>query len=223
MIPRILLDTAAMPGGGGELRLFRRGDEFAIMIGSVELMTSRAAGSEEALARLACERIAGRRRPAMLIGGLGMGFTLGAALAALPGDAEVTVAELVPAVVGWARGPLAPLFAGSLEDPRVRVVEEDVAQTLARSSGAFGAVLLDVDNGPGGLAIESNDRLYAAAGLAAARAALRSGGVLAIWSSHPDHGFTRRLRDAGFAVDEVPVRSAGRKGARHHLWFGRRS
>jgi spermidine synthase len=126
-------------------------------------------------------------------------------------------------VVGWARGPLEPLFAGSLADPRVRVVEEDVAQTIARSSGAFDAVLLDVDNGPGGLAIESNDRLYAAAGLAAARAALRSGGVVAIWSSHPDQAFTRRLCEAGFTVDEVPVRSAGRKGARHHLWFARRS
>jgi spermidine synthase len=223
MIPRILIDTAPMAGGEGELRLFRRGDDFQIMIGAAELMTSRAAGSEEALARIAAERLAGRPRPAVLIGGLGMGFTLRAALQALPADAQVTVSELVPAVVAWARGPLAHLFAGSLDDRRVAVAEEDVAATIARAPAAWDAILLDVDNGPGGLVVESNDRLYSAAGLAAARAALRPGGLLAVWSSHPDAAFTRRLLAARFAVDEVPVRSAGRKGARHHLWFAARS
>ncbi len=219
MVPRLLLDTAPMPGGTGELRLFRRGDDFSIMIGATELMTSRASGSEEALARIACERIGGRKRPAMLIGGLGMGFTLRAALAALPQDARVTVAELVPAVVAWARGPLADLFAGSLDDPRVSMVEEDVARTLARSRGAWDAILLDVDNGPGGISLESNDRLYALAGPRAARSALKPRGLLANWSSHPGPAFTRRLKAERFAVEEVPARSAGRKGARHHLWF----
>jgi spermidine synthase len=219
VIPRILIDSAPMPGGTGELRLFRRGDDFSISIGATELMTSRAAGSEEALARIACERIAGRHRLAVLIGGLGMGFTLRAALAALPADAEVTVAELVPAVVAWARGPLAALFVGSLDDPRVTVVEDDVAETIARGQGAWDAILLDVDNGPGGLSIDTNDRLYAAAGLRAARFALKPGGILAYWSSHPDAAFTRRLDAERFSVEEIPVRSAGRKGARHHLWF----
>ncbi|HEX8645139.1 MAG TPA: hypothetical protein VF702_14615 [Allosphingosinicella sp.] len=219
MKPRELLGAAPVPGGGSELRLYRRGDEFSILIGGVELMTSRAAGSEEALARLACERIAGRPCPTMLIGGLGMGFTLRAALSALPPEAQVTVAELVPAVVAWARGPLAALHAGALDDPRVALLEEDVARTIECGRAAWDAILLDVDNGPGGLSLESNDRLYAPAGLRAARAALRPGGILAIWSSHPDAAFTRRLRTEGFKVEEVPARSAGRKGARHHLWF----
>jgi spermidine synthase len=223
MIPRLLLDTAPMPGGGGELRLFRRGDEFTIMIGAVELMTSRAAGSEEALATIACERIAGRPRPAMLIGGLGMGFTLRAALAALPQDAEVTVSELMPAVVAWARGPLAHIFAGSLDDRRVTIAGEDVAATIARSRGAWDAILLDVDNGPNALVVESNDRLYAPEGLRTARDALKPGGLLAIWSTHADAAFTRRLKAERFAVDEVRVRSAGRKGSRNHLWFAAKS
>jgi spermidine synthase len=208
-----------VPGGEGELRLYRRGDDFSISIGATELMTSRQSGSEEALARIACERIADRRRPAVLIGGLGMGFTLRATLAALPADADVTVAELVPAVVAWAQGPLAELFAGSLDDPRITILEEDVAAPIARARGAWDAILLDVDNGPAGLSIESNDRLYAAAGLRAARGALRPGGVLAIWSSAPDPAFTRRLEAERFHVEELPVRSSGRKGARHHLSF----
>ena len=222
MIPRVLVDAALVPGGEGELRLYRRGDDFSISIGGTELMTSRASGSEEALACIACEKIAGRPGPAVLTGGLGMGFTLRAALAALPADARLTVAELVPAVVAWARGPLAGLFAGSLDDPRVTVLEEDVAATIARARAAWDAILLDVDNGPGGLSSAANDRLYVSAGLRAARAALKPGGLLAIWSSHPDAAFTCRLRAERFAVEEFPVRAAGRKGARHHLWFAAR-
>jgi spermidine synthase len=222
MIPRVLLDTAPMPGGGPELRLYRRGDEFQIMTGSIELMTSRAAGTEEALARIAWDRIEERPRPAMLIGGLGMGFTLREALAVLPADAEVTVSELVPAVVAWARGPLAHIHAGSLDDPRVTIAEEDVAATIGRSRGAWDAILLDVDNGPHALVVETNDRIYAPEGLRAAREALKPGGVLAIWSSNADAAFTRRLKAERFAVDEVRVRSAGRKGTRNHLWFARR-
>ncbi|HEX8192075.1 MAG TPA: hypothetical protein VF552_04180 [Allosphingosinicella sp.] len=223
MIPRVLLDTAPMPGGGPELRLYRRGDEFQIMTGSVELMTSRAAGTEEALARIAWERIQRRARPAMLIGGLGMGFTLREALAVLPADAEVTVSELVPAVVSWARGPLGHIHAGSLDDPRVTIAQEDVAATIGRSRARWDAILLDIDNGPHALVVESNDLIYASEGLRAAREALKPGGVLAIWSSNADAAFTRRLKAERFAVDEVRVRSAGRKGTRNHLWFAARS
>ena len=222
MIPRILLGTAALPGGG-ELRLIRRGEEFSIMLGANELMNSRLSGSEEELARIACARIAGRPRPAVLIGGLGMGFTLRAALAELPRAAEVVVAELVPEVVAWARGPMAPVFRGSLEDPRVRVEEADVAELIAAARAAYDSILLDVDNGPDGLTIAANDRLYSAAGLAAARSALRPGGVLAVWSSAPDKAFTGRLRQAGYAVEEVEARArGGGRGARHHLWFATR-
>jgi spermidine synthase len=221
MIPRLLIDTAEIPGGG-ELRLFRRGDEYSIMLGNNELMNSRLSGSEEALAALAAERLGGRPRPRMLIGGLGMGFTLRAALAELDGDAEVTVAELVPAVVAWARGPMAHIFDGSLDDPRVTLLEADVAAPIAVARSAWDAILLDVDNGPDGLTSQANDRLYSAAGLAAARAALRPGGVLAIWSSAPDPKFTQRLRKAGFEADEVPVRARGTKGARHVIWIASR-
>jgi spermidine synthase len=212
------LDTATAPGGG-ELKLMRRGAEYSIMAGAIELMNSRLSGSEQALATLACERIRGRKKPQMLIGGLGMGFTLRAALAELPADAGVTVAELVPAVVAWARGPLAHIFDGSLEDPRVTVREADVGALIGAARGGFDAILLDVDNGPGGLTTPANDSLYAPAGLAAARRALRPGGVLAVWSSGPDDRFTRRLRQAGYAVEEVRVRAHAGRGARHVIWL----
>ena len=221
MIPRLLIDTAPLPGGG-ELRLFRRGEEYSIMLGANELMNSRLSGSEEALATLALARIGGQAPPAVLIGGLGMGFTLRAALERLPAGASVTVVELVPAVIEWAKGPMADLFAGSLEDPRVILAAADVAETIAASRSAFDAILLDVDNGPDGLTVESNDRLYSPAGLAAARAALRPGGMLAVWSAAPDVGFTQRLRRAGFAVAEETVRARGRKGARHVIWVAAR-
>jgi spermidine synthase len=222
VLPRTVIDTAEMPDGGGEIRLVRRGDSFSIMLGAVELMNSRLSGSEEELAGIACARLAAVARPALLIGGLGMGFTLRAALARLGPGARVTVAELVPAVVAWARGPLAHLFDGSLEDPRVTIAEGDVAALIGGARGAYDAILLDVDNGPDGLTRAANDRLYDRAGLAAAKAALRRGGLLGIWSSAPDRGFTRRLREAGFAVEELAVRANGRRGARHILWFAER-
>ncbi|RVC62507.1 hypothetical protein EN766_37075, partial [Mesorhizobium sp. M2A.F.Ca.ET.046.02.1.1] len=199
MIPWVQLDSARTPDGGQELRLKQRGTEFSIMLGTNELMNSRLSGSEEALARLSCERIAGRKRPEILIGGLGMGFTLRAALAALDGDAAVTVAELVPAVVGWARGPMSTIFGGCLEDPRVSIREADVGQLIRVRKAAWDAILLDVDNGPEGIVYKGNDSLYDAAGLAAASAALKPGGVLAVWSQGPDGGFTWRLKQAGFA------------------------
>ena len=213
-----MIDTAQVPGGG-ELRLFQRGAEFSIMLGGNELMNSRLSGSEEALARLACGKIAGRSRPRVLIGGLGMGFTLRAALDALPADAEVIVAELVPPVVAWARGPLSDLFAGSIADARVEIIEKDVGDPISTSRASYDAILLDVDNGPDGLSRPENDRLYSAAGLNRARTALRPGGVLAVWSSAPDKAFAQRLRRAGFLVDEVAVRARGARGARHVIWI----
>lgn len=222
MIPWKELDRAPIPGGG-ELRLKQRGSEFSIMLGSNELMNSRLSGSEEALATLSVERLAGRRQPAMLVGGLGMGFTLRAALAVLPETACVKVAELVPAVVAWARGPMATLHAGSLDDPRVTVLEGDVGAVIASARAAYDAILLDVDNGPDGLTRAENDSLYGPSGLAVACAALRPGGVLAVWSSAPDDGFTRRMKQAGLATEVKTVRAHRRSGARHTIWLGTKS
>lgn len=213
------LDTAPVPDGG-ELKLMRRGAEYSIMAGAIELMNSRLSGSEEALATLTCAGFGAGTRPRILIGGLGMGFTLRAALAVLPAQAEVVVAELVPAVVAWARGPLAELFAGGLDDARVRIREGDVAEAIAEAREAYDAILLDVDNGPGGLSRDANDQLYGAAGLATARRALRPGGVLAVWSSAPDDRFAARLRKGGFTVAEQRVRATrSGRGARHVIWL----
>jgi spermidine synthase len=223
MIPWVHIDTGTIPNGGGTLRLMRRGHEFSIQLGQNELMNSRLSGSEEALAQLACEQLGGAPAPRILIGGLGMGFTLRAALKALPETARVDVAELVPAVADWARGPLAEVFGGILDDPRVRLLQTDVAAPIAAARAAYDAILLDVDNGPDGLTHPGNDRLYDHAGLGRARAALRPCGVLAVWSAHPDAAFTRRLRDAGFVVEEVPARANGRRGgARHRIWLATR-
>lgn len=219
MIPWVRLDSAGIPGGG-ELRLMQRGAEFSIMSGAIELMNSRLSGSEQALATLTNARLADRKAPRLLIGGLGMGFTLRAALTDLPDDGEVVVAELVPAVIAWARGPMAHLFGGSLTDRRVAVREADVADVISGSKAGFDAILLDVDNGPGGLNRQANDRLYTGAGLNAARRALRPGGILAVWSAGPDLEFTRRLQHARFAAEEIAVRaSGGKRGARHVIWL----
>jgi spermidine synthase len=221
MTPWVHIDTSEIPGGEGTLRLKRRGAEFSIMLGDIELMNSRLSGSEQALATLACERLRENPAPRFLIGGLGMGFTLRAALERLGPRAQVAVAELVPAVVTWARGPMAEVFAGSLEDSRVKIREADVGAVIAEARGAWDAILLDVDNGPDGLTRASNDRLYSATGLQAAREALRPGGLLAIWSSGPDAAFTKRLKSAGFAVEEVRARANGKRGgARHVIWIG---
>jgi spermidine synthase len=223
MIPRELLGTAHVPGDGEELRLFRRGADFMIVLNRNELMNSRMSGSEEALATMTCDRLHDRAAPHLLVGGYGMGFTLRAALAVLPAGARVTVAELVPEIIDWARGPMAALTAGCLDDPRVTLVQDDVAAMIAVGRGGYDAILLDVDNGPDGLTRVANDGLYSARGLDAARQALRPGGILAVWSAAPDAPFARRMERARFAVDEVTVsaRSNG-KGARHTIWFGRR-
>jgi spermidine synthase len=224
MIPWLQVDTARVPGAEVELRLMRRGTEFSMMLGPNELMNSRLSGSEEALATLACKRLGAVKGPQLLIGGLGMGFTLRAALAVLGPDARITVAELVPAVIAWARGPMAGIFGDSLKDPRATIREADVADVIGARASAFDAVLLDVDNGPEGLIRKANDALYDVKGLKAIRRALRPGGVLAVWSSGPHPAFTKRLRDAGFDVNEVNLRATTkRSGARHVIWFATKS
>lgn len=222
MIPWETLDTATIPGGAETLRLKRRGTEFSIMLGTNELMNSRLSGSEEGLARLTVERLSASASR-ILIGGLGMGFTLRAALPLLPPGVHVTVAELVPAVVAWARGPLAGLHADSVDDPRVTIVEDDVGAMIDKESSGWAAIMLDVDNGPEGLSRDGNDALYSARGLSAAFAALAPGGILSVWSSGPNPAFTRRLRQAGFAVEEVRIRAGTtRRGARHVIWLATR-
>ena len=181
MIPWSLLDTAQVPGGG-ELRLMQRGAEFSIRLGRDELMNSRLSATEQALATIACEKIRTRKRPSqrpnILIGGLGMGFTLRAALTVLGKQAHIIVAELVPAVVTWARGPMAELFGDSLTDPRVRIKETDVGDLIRAARSEYDAILLDVDNGPQGMTRKANDRLYDLKGLRAALRALGAHGIL---------------------------------------------
>ncbi len=224
MIPWLQIDTARVPGADVELRLMQRGAEFSMMLGQNELMNSRLSGSEGALATRACRRIEAVKRPNLLIGGLGMGFTLRAALAVLGAEARITVAELVPAVIAWARGPMANIFADSLDDPRASILSADVIEVIQSHPAAFDAILLDVDNGPEGLIRKANDALYNPKGLKAIRRALRPGGVLAVWSSGPNPLFSKRLHDASFDVDEVAVRAtAKRRGARHVIWFATKS
>ena len=224
MIPRELIDVARIPGTNDELRLFRRGADFMIVLDRNELMNSRMSGSEEVLATATCERLGARKAPHLLIGGYGMGFTLRAALRSLGADAKLTVAELVPEIIDWARGPMAELAAGCLDDPRVSVVGDDVATLIDNGQGQYDAILLDVDNGPDGLTRASNGRLYSERGLEAAWRALRPGGILAIWSAAPDPRFVRKFGSYGFVVDEVVTRARSNgKGPRHVLWFGTRS
>ena len=224
MIPWVHIDTAKVPGGGEDLRLMRRGSEFAIMLGASSLMNSRLSGSEEALATLTIERLQEKIKPHILIGGLGMGFTLRAALDVLPSEGRVTVSELVPAVVAWARGPMAEIFGGSMSDPRVGIREVDVRALIRSARATYDAILLDVDNGPEGLTKTANDSLYRAAGLNSARTDLCPGGILAVWSQGPDEHFTRRLDRAGFEVEEVRVRaSRSKRGARHVIWLARKA
>jgi spermidine synthase len=224
VIPWVHLDTGSVPGGGTDLRLMRRGDEFAILADTIELMNNRRSGSEVALASLTCARLKDRPRPRMLIGGLGMGFTLRAALDGLGPDAQVVVAELVPSVIAWARGPLAHVFSGCLDDPRVDLQEADVNRLIQAGPGRYDAILLDVDNGPEGLMRRANDRLYDDWGLKRARWALRPGGILGVWSGAPDRKFKSRLQRTGFAVDELRIHASGRgSGPKHVVWLATRT
>jgi len=219
MKPRELIATAKAPGGV-ELRLVRHDNDHIIMVGANELMSSRLGGSEEALATLSCDRLRDRTKPHLLIGGYGMGFTLRAALARLGPDARITVAELVPDIIDWARGPMSQLTAGALDDKRVSLIIGDVSAEITASNKRYDAILLDVDNGPSGLTAAANNSLYSMNGLARAKTALKPGGVLAIWSAAPDDAFTRRLDKAGFKAEAVTVRARSNgKGPRHTIWF----
>lgn len=223
MIKRELLGTAQVPGGE-KLELYSHGRDFMIVLQRNELMSTRMRGSEEALATMSIARLAGRPAPRLLIGGYGMGFTLRAALANLGPKAHVVVAELVPEIVEWARGPMAELTAGCLDDSRVLLRQGDVADAIVESTAAYDAILLDVDNGPDGLVRDENDRIYSRSGLQAAKRALTPGGILAVWSAGSDKAFTGRLQRAGFAVDEVQVSARGNgKGPKHVIWFARKA
>ena len=218
MRPWELLGQTRTPDGE-DMSLTRQGGEFVILAGGKPLMSSRMHGSEEALAAFGCRDARARDEPCVLIGGLGMGFTLRATLDLLPPAATVVVAELVPAVVEWNRGPLGPLAQHPLKDRRVRIEVGDVADTLRASTGRFDAVLLDVDNGPAAFTASHNTRLYDDQGLAAARAALTPGGVLAVWSAWDDRRFEQRLRHGGFTVQVERVRGRLKKGGPRHTIF----
>ena len=223
MTPRELIGTAIVPGGGEELKLFRRGADHMIVLDRNELMSSRMSGSEEALADLVCARLSRRAAPRLLIGGYGMGFTLRSALNALGKDARITVAELVPEIIEWARGPMAAMTGTCLDDKRVTLAMGDVVAMIAAAAGKWDAILLDVDNGPDGLTRDANDWLYSMSGLAAARAMLSPGGLLAVWSAAPDRVFAKRFAEAGFKVEEIAVRARSNgKGGHHTIWIGAR-
>jgi len=215
------IGTADIPGQGSRLRLLQRNDEFSIKIAGKtgELMNTRLHGSEDALGELACRRIADRKNPRILIGGLGMGFTLRAALDSLGDDAEAVVSELVPGVVDWNHGPLGAASGYPLNDSRSQVLLGDVGRLLKREPAGFDAIMLDVDNGPEGLTRKENNWLYSDAGLATAQKALRPNGVLAVWSAGQDRNFSARLRQAGFQVDECMVRAHRGRGAKHCIWL----
>ncbi|MBL1275921.1 MAG: hypothetical protein COB30_007525 [Ectothiorhodospiraceae bacterium] len=220
MRPWELLDTTTVPGDKSVLRLYRRGDEYSIKIGNSELMSSRVHGSEEALAELTCQRLKDRPSPRVLIGGLGMGFTLAAALKELGPNAEIVVAELVPSVIEWNRGLLSELAGHPLKDPRVTVYEGDVSTLMREERSYYDAIILDVDNGPEGLTRKENDAIYSPAGLKAALSALRPKGILSVWSISPDQGFSKRLKQAKFRVEEIRARARGRHGGgRYMIWL----
>ena len=218
MKPFELLGQALCPDGT-VMKLIRRGDEYIILVDGAILMSSRMHGSEEALATFACQRVRTLKQPNVLIGGLGMGFTLRATLDLLPQDATVVVAELVPAVVEWNRGPLGPLARHPLKDKRVRVETGDVGVTLRSGLGQFDAVLLDVDNGPTAFTASNNAGLYDNRGIAAARAALKTEGVLAVWAAQDDRKFEQRLRDGRFDVQVRRPRGRLKKGGPRHTIF----
>jgi spermidine synthase len=219
MTPRELLATAQIPGGD-EMRLYRRGEDHMILLERTELMSTRMSGSEEALATLTAERLGDRPKQRWLIGGYGMGFTLRAALKVLPANAEVTVAELVPEIMEWAEGPMADLNAAGLADKRTRIHMGDVAEPIRNGARGFDAILLDVDNGPDALVRAANQWLYEPGGLAITKAALKPGGVLAIWSAGSDSRFSKTLLQAGFRVEEQEVRGRSNgKGPHHFIWF----
>lgn len=224
MRSNILLDTALIPDNGGELHFYQRGEEYSIEVVGIagELMSTAIHGSEDALAELAIKKIKGKDTARILIGGLGMGFTLAAALKHVGPGAQVVVAELVPEVVKWNEGPMGERSGYPVQDPRAQVKVGDVLELIRAAKSTYDAILLDTDNGPDGLTQARNNRLYSHRGLRSAYAALRPHGILAVWSTHPEASFTKRLGLAGFKVEEIPVHAHGTKGTRHHLWFAKR-
>ena len=220
MNPWQLLGRAQTHGGGAELVLYRRNSEFSLKADNQELMNSRVHGSEEAMSRLGCQHLAKHPGARVLIGGLGMGYSLRTALDILGEDAQVVVAELVPAVVEWNRGVLADLAGRPLDDVRTELIEADVIQLIKDARAEYDAILLDIDNGAEPMVRKGNNWLYSLPGLTATYAALRRGGVLATWCAGPQPAFVKRLRRAGFEADEVKVRArsgSSRKGGGHHV------
>lgn len=211
--------TARTPDGS-LLELLRHDADYLIRAGGYELMSSRMHNSEEAMMQLACAHPSEGAR--VLVGGLGMGYTTAAALAMLPARASVVVAEIVPAVVEWNRGPLGPLANHPLDDPRTEIVIADVAQLIRRATEHFDAILLDVDNGPRALTDRGNAWLYTATGLAAIRNALRPGGGLAIWSIGDESSFEPRLQAGGFTSATHRVSARGKRGPRHVVFVGQK-
>lgn len=208
------------PGSGQTMYLYQGKDDFSIKLGrGQELMNSRKHGSEDALGELPCRRLKNSRQAKVLIGGMGMGFTLAAALRSTGSEAEITVAELVPEVIEWNRGPLGELSGRPLDDPRTRVYVGDVARLLKQSTAYFDVIALDIDNGPEGLTRSSNNWMYSMMGVACAQNALKPGGILAYWSAAPDDDFLDLLKSCGLLVDPVKVYAHGNKGARHTLWL----
>lgn len=222
MKPLETLDSVTTPDGH-RLSLHRRDGDVYICLDGEELISTRAPGSESELGRMACSGLARSKHPRVLIGGLGLGYTLRAALEVLPAGASVVVAEVFAAVTSWNRDVLADLHCGSLEDPRVEIVERDV-WFLINEPGRrlYDAILLDVDNGPDAWCLESNSRLYSGAGLDRIKRALSPGGLLAIWSSDDDRTFVKRLGKNGFDASSTTVRSRGRKGTRHTIFMARK-
>lgn len=218
MLPHVLLGTALVPGHDGELRLYRHDGDFYLRVNGTELMSSRAHGSEEMMVELALERLSDRRAPKVLVGGLGMGYTLARVLQLFNAHTKVVVAELVPEVLAWNREILGDLTGHPLNDPRVVVHEGDVYALIQASRSEFDVILLDVDNGPEGLTRDSNSKLYNSKGLAAARVALKPGGVLAVWSATVHDSFAQRMKDCGFWTDEIQVRTRRNRGARRTIW-----
>lgn len=218
----VLIDTAPIPDNGGALCLYEYGEDFVIKIqggNGNQLMNTRTHGSEDALAEIPCRKIAQRPQPRVLIGGLGMGFTLASALKHLGENAEVHVAELVPGVIDWNRGRLGEKAGMPIDDPRTQVIRSDVADILKNEPHGFDAIMLDVDNGPEGLTRKSNSWLYSSAGLEACASALRPKGVLAVWSASADRAFSQKLAKAGFKAEEVQVFAHGNRGTRHTIWI----
>lgn len=218
----VLLDSTALPDTGANLCLFAYGDDFIIKRADGkggQLMNTRMHGSEDALGKLPCARIAHRAEARVLIGGLGMGFTLAAALAQLGNQAQVLVAELLEGVINWNQGPLGAKAGYPTRDPRVQIRHADVANILKTDPHGFDAIMLDVDNGPEGLTQSVNNWLYSLDGLRVCKRALRPGGVLAIWSASIDPRFSARLRSAGFKLEELQVYAHGNRGPKHTIWL----